>query len=461
VNAAGHRHIRSSYYSGTKLSEDGPWGWSKSYSYLVLQPSYLLVDYNGNPTAKKTVLELADGLLAHGRPDAAGRVALPSAIHYASDRDGIATRIRLPWPLFWAAWKWTGEHRYLAPIFGGGPGALSSVNANALDLLDLRKSWPTSAADAPQRGESQVEAHLAWQVSGDKRHLESLYARQIESAALREYINTEGSLWIDRVDVPHAELQRARLGGVALVRNGLFPGHALSWRFEAPASDQSLAILVPDATPTALKIIAYNLEAQPVRAALTGWNVEPGVWDVAQGLDGDGDDVADSSVSRAVKFERTRSLELSFPPRATTIVTLKLKTPGTPYWNRPDLGIDTEDVTVENRLVRVRVHSLGSIDAPSARLVVRTRDGALAASAMIPALAAPLDLLPRTTWAELRLPPGADPSGATIEIDPDHTIEEITEANNSVRLDSAFSARAAAPLRASPAPPAATTRNRR
>jgi len=438
VNGAGHRHIRSSYYSGTKLAEDGPWGWSKSYSYLVLQPDYLLVEYNGNPTARKTILEIADGLLAHGRKDTGGRFSLPSAIHFASDQDGIATRARLPWPLFWAAWKWTGDRRYLAPILDGGPGALVSVNANVLDLLDLRKSWPVRPPDvAPQRGESG-DAHFAWQVSGDKRHLEGLYAQQIESAALREYMNTEGSLWIDRVDVPHADLQRARLGGVALVRNGLFPGHAVSWSFEAPANDQSVAILIPNATPTRLKIIAYNLEPRPVRATLTGWNVDPGVWDVTQGVDSDGDDAADGALSRqSTAFERTRTLDLDFPPRATTIVTLELKTPGTPYWNRSDLGIDPEDVTVEGGVMWVEVHSLGSVAAPAARLVVRGSSGAVAASTMIPALAAPLDLLPRKTSVEVRLPPGIDPRGATIEIDPDRSLEEITKANNSVRFSGA------------------------
>jgi hypothetical protein len=40
-------------------------------------------------------------------------------------------------------------------------------------------------------------------------------------------------------------LQRARLGGIALVRNHEFPGHAVSWKFAAPANDQSVAILIP------------------------------------------------------------------------------------------------------------------------------------------------------------------------------------------------------------------------
>ncbi len=175
--------------------------------------------------------------------------------------------------------------------------------------------------------------------------LEKLYAAQIEECDLLDYINTEGSLWIDRVGVPYAELQRARLGGVALVRNHTFPGHVVSWKFAAPANDQSVAILVPDATTTGFKVIAYNLETTPVHATMTGWNIDPGVWEITQGIDTNGDDVADRDLTTSTNiFERTCSLEFTFAPRATTVLRLKLKTPGTPYWQRPDLGINREDV---------------------------------------------------------------------------------------------------------------------
>src|SRR5262249_33264965 len=88
--------------------------------------------------------------------------------------------------------------------------------------------------------------HAQWQLTGNKASLERLYATQIEDCAMMEYINTEGSLWIDRVAVPYTELQRARLGGVALVRNSLYPGHVVSWNFAAPANERSVALLVPD-----------------------------------------------------------------------------------------------------------------------------------------------------------------------------------------------------------------------
>ena len=39
INSAGQRQIRSSYYSGTKMAEDGVWGWAKPRSYFVFHPA--------------------------------------------------------------------------------------------------------------------------------------------------------------------------------------------------------------------------------------------------------------------------------------------------------------------------------------------------------------------------------------------------------------------------------------
>ena len=295
INAAGHRHIRTSYYNGVKMATDDPWGCAKAYSYLVLQPGQLLVDYNGNPAAKKVLLELADGLLAHRKQDADGRYTLPTAIHFADDQDAHATRGYFPWHVFWGAWKWTGDRKYLAPILDAGPppadggqrqrarlarrcattSASASSPANAGGHSTPARTT-AAAARAPMPTAIPRTSHFIWQLTGDKSHLEQLYARQIEECDLLDYINTEGSLWIDRVGVPTAELQRARLGGVALVRNALYPGHTVSWRFAAPANDQSVAILIPDATPTSFKVIAYNLETTPVHATMTGWNIDSG-----------------------------------------------------------------------------------------------------------------------------------------------------------------------------------------
>jgi hypothetical protein len=418
------------------MATEDPWGCAKSYSYLVLQPGLLLVDYNGNPAAKKLLRELADGLWAHRKQDGEGHYHLPSAIHFVDDQDRDATRGYLPWHVFWGAWRWTGERHYLDPILDEGTSDFGRR------ILAGERGGPLETRPNDGRGRARAntyrysaDGHFVWQLTGDKSQLEQLYAREIGECDLLDYINTEGSLWIDRVGVPTADLQRARLGGVALVRNALYPGHVVSWRFAAPANDQSVAILVPDATPTSFKVIACNLETAPVHVAMTGWNIEPGLWTITQGIDTDGDDTADQSLStHAAEFERTRSLELSLPPRATTVLTLRLTTPGTPYWQRPDLGIGPADVTLQGREVRVTVHSLGSVPAPAATVIVRNAAGRILASASVPPLEAPVDLRPRTVDVTLPLPAAADPVGGTVEIVPDHVLPEITTRNNTVEL---------------------------
>jgi hypothetical protein len=260
-------------------------------------------------------------------------------------------------------------------------------------------------------------------MSGDLHYLEQLYAGQIEAAALREYINTEGSLWIDRVNVDNSELQRARLGGIGLIRNSLYPGHVVSWKFQAPASDQSVAVAVSEATPTHIKLIAYNLDQSPVKALLTGWEIDPGKWEMTQ-----------DSTTRTIDFERGRDVEVTFAPRATTAIELKLVTRGVPYWSRADLGIDPEDVRVEGSRMTVKVHSLGAVDAPASRVVLRDRAGRVLATASVPPLKAPADLMPKTADAALDLPANADWHGGTVTVEMTGADPEITLRNNRVEL---------------------------
>lgn len=453
INAAGHRHIRTSYYSGTKQATEDPWGYAKPYSYLVLQVPQLLVDFNGSPEPKKYLVELADGLLAHYHPNGKARGAAIPAVHFSDDREDDVGRGSFPWHVFWGAYRFTGDKKYLPPIENAGMTSLVMLNPNVLDLLDLRKAWGErlQAGERPETIEGRRDAnrtrertagyrasaseHFAWQLTGDKSHLEKLYARQIEECALLDYINTEGSLWIDRVGVPYSDLQRARLGGVALVRGSLYPGHAISWKFAAPANDQSLAILVPNATATGFTVIAYNLESSATTATLTGWNIDPGQWEISQGVDTNNDDDADAEIiTNTSEFGRSESVTFTFAPHQTTILTFKLKTPGKPYWERPDLGIDPEDVAMQGNTVHVRVHSLGSVPAAATSVAVRDAQGKIIATGNVPALAAPVDLVPKTVDVTIALPAGATLEHGSVEIDPGHQVEEITRLNNTARF---------------------------
>jgi hypothetical protein len=98
------------------------------------------------------------------------------------------------------------------------------------------------------------------------------------------------------------------------------------------------------------------------------------------------------------------------------------------------LGIGVDDVKVEGGKMTVTVHSLGSVDVPASKVVVRTKAGKTLATAAVPALEAPLDLVPKTAQVKLALPAGADLKGATVSVECGGDLPEITLMNNSVTL---------------------------
>jgi hypothetical protein len=452
VNAAGHRHVRSAYYSGSKMAEGGVWGWTKARSYMVFQPALDLVLFNGTPETRKMVLETVDGMLAHRKLGPDGKYVTRTDINFKTDEDlpgGDST----PDFMFWAAYRWTGDKKYLLPFMDAGPSALANISSDALDLLGLRETWgkqalaaagppigtavaTTSAASASGSAET-----FAWQVSGDTKYLDRLYGQQLEDESNREWINTEGSLWIDRVTdsagpmFVNTELQRARFGGVALVRNHIYPGNAVSWRFMAPAKATSLGILIPEATPDHVKIIVYNLDSVPVKTLMTGWEVDPGQWEITQGTQIAGKEETLLGVRRwTAEFERSRDLALTFAPHTTTVVELKLVSKGVPYWSRPDLGIGADDVKVEGHSMKVTLHSLGAVDAPASNVLLRDRTGKVIATAQAAPLKAPVDLLPKTEEVSLSIPANVDWKGGSVSIEMSGNLPEITQRNNRVQF---------------------------
>ncbi len=434
-NSAGQRQIRSSYYSGTKMAEGGVWGWGKDRSYMVFHPALLLVNYNGTPEAKKMITEVADGFLAHRRADADGRMHMHFTVNFHTNED-LPSAGMTPWFMLWGAYKFTGEKKYLLPFEDDPAGALRTLNADALDELQVRDTWGkqllTSAA--PNRrtdagNASEASNQLAWQLTGDTTYLNKVYAAQLETADNRQFINREGSLWIDRVYFNNGELQRGRLGGVQLMRNYDFPGNAVSWRFDAAGAEEKVGILVPIGSPDHIKIMAYNMDAQPVTARMFGGEIQPGEWEMTQTA---GEASAAPGAARTVTFERSRDVAVTFPPHTTTVIELTLKTPGVPYWSRFDLGLDREDVVVKGSTVQVTVHSLGGVDAPAGEVVLRDKAGKVVARTSTPPLRAPVDLVPKTATVSLKVPAHAELAGGTVSIETKASTPETTQMNNSV-----------------------------
>jgi hypothetical protein len=248
------------------------------------------------------------------------------------------------------------------------------------------------------------------------------------------YMMTEGHWWSDRVEIPSELLQRSRLGGVALKRNWIWPGNTVSWRFDQPDAAEQVAILMPGATASHFKVIAYNTADRPVRAQMTGWNVTAGDWKMTFGVDANGDGVADAPQSRTTPLEKSSSVDVVFAPRQTTVLEFDLVKAGLPTEGRTDIGIGAEDVKLTGRGLQVTVHSLGALDAPAGSVMVEDASGKVVARAATPALKAPSDLKPKMAVVKLSLPAGFNPKGARVRVALPEGVREITQLNNAAAL---------------------------
>ena len=120
ANPAGHMHFASNWYGGRKVYREGPWEWQKPYSFTVLHAPILIGTYNGNAAARRLVTGTIDGWLAHGKQGPDGRWSFPNEINWRTDAERVGDRGGVSTPLqgAWAAYRWTGDAKYLRPLEG-------------------------------------------------------------------------------------------------------------------------------------------------------------------------------------------------------------------------------------------------------------------------------------------------------------------------------------------------------
>ena len=435
-NPAGHLHFASNWYGGRKMYREGAWEWQKPYSWTVLHAPILLGLFNANPAARSLVTGTVDGWMAHGKQGADGQWSYPNEINWRSDaeRAGDGGGVTTPLQSAWAAWRFTGDAKYLRPIstrVTKTPAGLGEFNENGFTALsDGAVLLPRAAkADDP------FGRYAAWSATGDLTTLAALHADAIADKTQHMAMYTEGHWWTDRVEQPSDILQRERLGGIALKRNQTWPGHTVSWRFDTPGAAEQVAILLPGVTRERFRVIAYNTSAVEQHATMTAWNVTAGRWSMQVSTSPDqGKTLTATTRPAIVTLERSASTGMTFAPGTTTVLDFALKTPSALVDTRPDLGIGRNDVVVRGRRVTITVHSLGSAPTTAGQVWL-TQDGVgIVAQGRVPALAAPTDLLPKTATVTLTLRPGFDPETLVANVGMVDLSPEVTRQNNAVAL---------------------------
>ena len=437
-NPQGHLLFSSNWYGGNKVYREPNWQWQKPYSFPALHPAFLLGDFNADPTGRKLVTGLAESYLAHAYTDDDGKWTLPNEIHWETGKTRGGELVKGSgggdtMHLFWSAWRWTGDERYLRALDyradRSGPASLGNLGENVIGVIGRQHDWGQALVEAADGGATGFPSLVAWQQTGDKKYLEVLHAEGIRAKAQREYMNTEGHWWSDRVEAPSEFLQRARLGGIALKRNQSWPGHTVSWRFDDDGAEQ-VAILLPDPRRERFKVVGFNTSKTPQAASMTGWNIAPGTWRMTSGIDQDGDDRIDGKPDvREFSLEKGASVDLVFPPMQTLVMEFELIKPGSPVETRADLGIGRGDVRVAGDAVEVTVHSLGHVGTGGGHAALEDARGRELARVAIPPMDAPTDLRPRTTVVSLPLA-GRNVDDLSVRVALDDDAQEVTTANN-------------------------------
>jgi hypothetical protein len=444
-NSQGHLHFSSDWFGGNKVYREPNWQWQKPYSFPILHPAFLLGVYNADTTSRTLLTGLADGYLAHAYTDAKGRWTLPNEIQWSTDRtrggelnqgSGAGDIMHT----FWAAWRWSGDDKYLKAldyrVERGGPDAIANLGENFIDVLGRQHDWGRHLVDEADAGKIGFPSVVAWQLTGDKKYLAQLFGQGIRDKAQHEYMMTGGHWWSDRVEAPSELLQRVRLGGIALKRNQSYPGNTVSWRFDRPDDAEQVALLVHAPSRERFTVIAYNLGDRPLDARMTGWNVAAGTWRIRSGIDRDGDDRIDGTPAvRETLLETSASTTLRFPPRQTRVFEFERIKAGTPVATRADLGIGRGDLHMDGQTLKLTVHSLGHAATLPGAAVVEDASGHEVARVAIPALPPPRDLLPKTVRLELALPQGFDPVGASVQVSQQGDAAEVTRLNNRLPLE--------------------------
>lgn len=390
-NEKGHRHVLSGYYSGTRIAREAPWDYSASDSFHVFHPTYMLVRYNGSPEARRLVLEMADSMLEHYYD---GRLHV--LVNVTTDEDQVHERTR-EWPLFYAAWKFTGDEKYLKPI-----------DPALYEQQQDRFAGPDIGEAAAKR-----------------------YEDILRKAALREYINTDGQLWVDRGVIDIAVMQQDRIGGVGHERFSLYPRHYFRWQFK-PSQEMDVAVMVTYAAPDKIRLSAFNMTDDDITAHMIMEDIIPGKWTVKAGT-GPEIGVMEQSEEREMELEWMGGLPVVFKPGRHTVLELDLREREKGYWERPDLAMDREDVIIRDDCIRVRVHNIGAAESAETELVLKSPSGEILRRSQVPPIPAPNDLYPKVMEIPLWTR-GIDLAGCSVELDPENRMKEITKTNNRIVL---------------------------
>ncbi|NUQ65393.1 MAG: hypothetical protein HUU20_23240 [Pirellulales bacterium] len=446
VNPVGRRQFKSYMFNTRQIWEEPPFDVDHPYCPLAMVGAGHLVWYANQPKVSEIFLEEAKSWAAACLGTDGGKPA--GAIPYEIRFRDSKVNPYAPYPANPLLQKRDELYRggagaYIIRYFLQGAYALTvdDLFGNVLKLWeppDDRKVREAEAAlgryqaqDSPwEPSQSETTLYDAWRATGDRMWLEQELVEVLRQQVRSRWLLTEAEPYTDRIPLPGRELLSRMVLGDWTSGKSHVPGHWVSW--EGGGLDYAAWVL--DAKPDHLKALVYSFHQQEQPMTMRIWRLPHGRYDVAIGVDRDGDDQPEEPLRRE-RMELWRhdgAVRFIARPRQTLVIELSLVEALDDVRARPDLAIGPEDVAWEDGAAVVIVHNLGAAAAPASTLEVRGARGEVLGKAPVPAIEAPHDLEAKTQRVRVEL--GIDAKPAAIVLDAAGAIAEITEANNACTL---------------------------
>lgn len=256
---------------------------------------------------------------------------------------------------------------------------------------------------------------------------------------------TTGVSYTDRIGIIVQGSQGLLFGAVTGEATwGIVPPSVVSWSNTDPAAGElDFAALVNDVQAAGLDLLLFNHGPGPRSFGVRLWRrFPPGAWEARIGNDANHDDAMDGPPHTVVPFTLDAPgmtvVVPAVPSGVLQKVELRLVTPsGAGAALLPDPALSAGDVAVDpGGTVTVTVHNLGSAPVAGASVELR-ENGALLASAPLPAIGAPLDWAAHTAVATLGYVPILPQAPLTVRVVPPAGAFQVTSLNDEVTLSPA------------------------
>jgi hypothetical protein len=480
ITPRGHRHFKSYYLSATKVLEEEPHGVDVPLNARAVLPGLWLAWYNNNPQLLQSFSEWCHAWIEDAERAENGKPAgvFPAAITYRADKIGGYSGTWYDADLSYPYYKWeslghigelyshllgmyaiTKDQTYLNPLQAVVRILDDARQATTAEYIPGSMEWVKNKLVTTEQGGTGSDHPLSRIFSMARKvtasnaydHLVMQYGQPYSKYEISRndsdiYKGFEGLLHALRYNLPllTSEVKftdRVYVPGSNLLL-GMYTGH-FGEGFEYPAlvatwknTGPDVSVFVRRGDNRSAAVSLFNAGKKKTVTMRT-WLLEPGLYKVKEGPDGNDDGVADKVLrEREVVFgERVNALDIVVPSGvAWTVCLEQTRSDAGNAFQYPDLALTSHDIVLpgspvpdQQAEVAVGIHNIGNLKAEDV-VVYFLVNGKIADSCKVDRIEAPNDLSVQKKIVTFAWLPQRGENGLAAKVVSRQT--EITQWNN-------------------------------